>query len=92
MIQRVSNSSNRVAGFDYGLQEFQNAIATLLNIFYLLELEADNPKHVRHYLRLTDPAMESLLKILKAKLESAQVTGQAGAYAGSGVLGPDGIL
>ena len=67
----MNNSSNRVGGFDYGLQEFQNAIATLLNVFYLLELEADNPKHVRRYLRLTDPAMESLLKILKAQLESS---------------------
>ena len=70
MIRQVNNSSNRVAGFDYSLREFQNAIATLLNIFYLLELEADNPKHVRYYLKLTDPAMESLLRILKAKLES----------------------
>lgn len=70
MILRVSNSSDRAAGFDHGLREFQNAVATLLNVFYLLELEADNPKHVRQYLRLTDPAMESLLKILKGKLDS----------------------
>ena len=70
MIRRVDNSSIRGGGFDYSLREFQNAIATLLNVFYLLELEADNPKHVRQYLRLTDPAMESLLKILKAKLEA----------------------
>jgi hypothetical protein len=72
MMRGESNSSTNGAGFDYGLQEFQNAIETLLNVFYLLELEANNPAHVRKYLRLTDPAMESLLKILKARLESGE--------------------
>jgi len=71
MVLGLSKSSNGVAGFDYSLREFQNAIETLLNVFYLLELEANNPEHVRRYLRLTDPAMESLLKILKARLESS---------------------
>ena len=70
MIRGLNQSSERAAGFDHGVREFQNAVATLLNVFYLLELEADNPEHVRRYLRLTDPAMESLLKILKARLES----------------------
>jgi len=67
----LENSTNGIAGFDYDLREFQNAIETLLNVFYLLELEANNPERVRRYLRLTDPAMESLLKILKARLKSA---------------------
>ena len=67
----LENSTNGIAGFDYDLREFQNAVATLLNVFYLLELEASNPEHVRRYLKLTDPAMECLLKILKERLESA---------------------
>jgi hypothetical protein len=71
MLRGLAKSSHQASDFDYGLREFQNAIETLLNVFYLLELEANNPENVRRYLKLTDPAMESLLKILKSRLESA---------------------
>ena len=71
MARGLNRSTDGVEGIDYGLREFQNAVATLLNVFYLLELEASNPEHVRRYLKLTDPAMECLLKILKERLESA---------------------
>ncbi len=70
MVEEQNKSSEKKAGFDYSLQEFQNAVATLLNILYLLELEANNADHVRRYLKMTDPAMESLLRILKERMES----------------------
>jgi len=53
-----------------GEESHGSRLETLLNVLYLLELEANNPEHVRRYLRLTDPAIETLLTIFKAISES----------------------
>jgi hypothetical protein len=71
MIPGIGKSSKSVAGFDVGVREFQNALETLFNVHYLLELEANNPDHVRRYLRMADPAMETLLLMSRTQIGSA---------------------
>ena len=71
MIRGFNKGPEDVAGFDDGVREFQNALATLLNVHYLLELEANDPNHVRQYLKLADPAMETLLRISQTRIGSA---------------------
>jgi hypothetical protein len=67
----IKKSPRSVAGFDVDMREFQNALETLFNVHYLLELEANNPDHVRQYLRLADPAMETLMLMSRARLGTA---------------------
>jgi hypothetical protein len=71
MISSLKNAPMSAAGFDPEVQEFQNALATLFNVHYLLELEASNADHVRRYLKLADPAMETLLRFSRGARESA---------------------
>ena len=71
MLRGLRKSPKSVAGFDSGVREFQNALATLLNVHYLLELEANNPDHVRRYLKLADPAIETLMRMAATRAETA---------------------
>ena len=69
MIPGVKTCAENVGGFDVGVREFQNALETLFNVHYLLELEANNPEHVRRYLKLADPALETLLLLSRSGVE-----------------------
>jgi hypothetical protein len=48
------------------LQDFHNAVEIILNIHFLIEIESGNSDKVRQYLRLADPALDTLLRISRA--------------------------
>ena len=66
MYRDSERTSTTIPGFDKGLQDFHNAVETILNIHYLLELDAGSPENVREYLKLADPAIDTLVRISRA--------------------------
>jgi hypothetical protein len=51
------------------LRKLANAVEALLNIFYLLEREGENPEKLRRYLSVSRPVMASLKEHLFQQYE-----------------------
>jgi hypothetical protein len=64
--REVEKATQAIKGFDQGLQDFHNAVETIMNIHYLIELDSANLDNIRQYLRLADPALDTLLRISRA--------------------------
>jgi hypothetical protein len=54
------------------LRKLANAVEALLNIFYLLEREGEDPEKLRQYLRVSRPVMASLKEHLFQQYEHSK--------------------
>jgi hypothetical protein len=46
------------------VEEIENAVETLVNVLYLIEIDIDCPENVLKYVKLTDRPITSLMRLL----------------------------
>jgi|HubBroStandDraft_5_1064220.scaffolds.fasta_scaffold371064_1 hypothetical protein len=46
------------------VKEIENAVETLVNVLYLIEIDAGSPENVLNYVRMTDRPITSLMRLV----------------------------
>ena len=46
------------------VKEIENAVETLVNVVYLIEIDVGNPENVLSYVKMTDRPITSLMRLL----------------------------
>jgi hypothetical protein len=46
------------------VKQVENALEVIMNLFYLIEVDASKPAHISRYVKMADPSFKTLTELL----------------------------